>query len=60
MQSNKKASDKNNKKKKPGKNKIMRDVRSLFELEEGYCKPLRIGNTFSNNHVMVIKVKRYQ
>ena len=33
-------------------NKILRDIRTLYESdEEDYFKPIRIGNAFSNNYI---------
>ena len=31
------------------KDRIIRDIRSLFKQEEDYYKPLRVGNFFNNN-----------
>ena len=31
--------------------KILRDIRTLFEPEEDYCEPVRIGNAFSSNYI---------
>ena len=42
---------------RPGKerkaiiDRIIRDKRNLFEYEEDYYKPVRIGNFWSNNHI---------
>ena len=33
------------------KNRIIRDIRSLFENEEEYYKPVRVGNLWSNNYI---------
>ena len=38
--------------KKDIKDKVLRDVRTLFESdEEDYYKPIRTGNAFSNNYI---------
>ena len=49
------------------KNRILRDIRNLFENEEeevNYYKRVRVGNFLSNNYIeykiMVIKIKHYQ
>ena len=34
------------------KDRIIRDIRNLFEHEEGdYYKPVRVGNFWSNNYI---------
>ena len=33
------------------KDRIIRDIRSLFEGEEGYCKPKRVNNFWNNNYI---------
>ena len=39
------------KKKKKIKDRIIRDTRNLFEHEEDYYKPVRVGNSWSNNYI---------
>ena len=45
------------------KNRIVRDIRNLVEHEEDYYKPLRVGNSLSNNYIeyesIVIEIKHY-
>ena len=38
-------------KKKIIKNRIIKDIRKLFEHEEDYQKPVRIGNFWSNYYI---------
>ena len=38
-------------KNKARKEKVIRDIRNLFELEEYYYKPEGIGNFFNNNYI---------
>lgn len=33
------------------KNQEMRDIRSMFEQEEDYYEPFRVGNFYSNSYV---------
>ena len=33
------------------KEKVIRDIRNLFEQEKDYCKHVRVGNFWSNNYV---------
>ena len=33
------------------KGRIVRDIRSLFEQEEDYYKPVRVGNFYSTNYI---------
>ena len=39
-------------KKKASKNRIVREIRNLFENEQGYYyKPVRVGNFWSDNYI---------
>ena len=33
------------------KDRIIRDIRALFELEEDYCKPKRVSNFWNNDYI---------
>ena len=33
------------------KEKIIRNIKNLFELEENYFKPVRLVNVYSNNYI---------
>ena len=33
------------------KDRIIRDIKNLFEQEENYHKPVRVGNFYSNNYI---------
>ena len=33
------------------KNRIITDIKNLFEQEEDYYKPARVDNLYSNNHI---------
>ena len=33
------------------KDRIIRDIRSLFEQEDDYYKPIRVGNFRNNNYI---------
>ena len=33
------------------KEKVIRDIRNLSEQEKNYCKPVRVGNFWSNNYI---------
>ena len=43
---------------------ILRDIRTLFEQEDDYYKPIRVGSfgttIISNMKVMVLEIKTYQ
>ena len=41
--------EKNNK--KILEDKIIKDIKNLFEQEENYYKPVRVGNFYSNNYI---------
>ena len=36
---------------KPIKDKIISNIKKFFEQEEGYCKPIRVGNFYSSNYI---------
>ena len=47
------------------KDRIIRNIRKLFEHEQGYYKPVRVGNFWNNNCIeykkkMVTAIKPYQ
>ena len=54
---------KKEKENKETKDRIITNIRTLFEEEEGYNKPKRISNFCNNNYinrkVMVIELKTY-
>ena len=33
------------------KDKIIRDIKTLFEEEDDYDKPIRVGNFWNNNYI---------
>ena len=41
------------KEKKASKDRINRDIRILFEQEDDYHKPIRVGNFWSNSYINI-------
>ena len=33
------------------KDRIIRDFQNIFKQEEDYCKPVRVGNFYSNDYI---------
>ena len=33
------------------KGRIIRDIRTLFEQEDGYCKSIRVGSFWNNSYI---------